>query len=308
MSAVTADRALTPTHRFFRWMGVVTVVTAALALSGPAVAAVRPSAAGVLLRGETVISSRGTAVGTVHLAASMTIANPSKPQITVSDPARLAAVVLVSTAWFPFPPALVVSAMPTGGGDVQYIYGWMGDVRPGDVASPIYLHPVFPAGTYRLYVVASGPERITWTLPTTRGTTKVLLTRSAIADTVAGTGPGVPGVAVSNYVQGYGQFTMPGRSLLYSFSWVAGPDIYVTSATGCVYQGSTVATATEPLGPACPGGLAAGVTQVGPQGSYSTSQGESDVAAPGVYGQKVWVVAGPVIQRSAYRLLFVAFG
>jgi hypothetical protein len=143
---------------------------AAVSLLAPA-AAVARTATVPTLGAVNQISSPGTSYSTVRLAAPMLLfqdhgqvkGNYILPGLTVSDPGKFVAVALVADKGVRFSdepnylqrPGFLVWRMPTGSTNTISDSGNV-DGR------------TIPAGTYRLTVVATGPERLTWRLPLSR--------------------------------------------------------------------------------------------------------------------------------------------
>jgi hypothetical protein len=140
---------------------------ATISLLAPAAAVARPATVPTL-GAVNQISSSGTSYGKVRLAAPMPLfqdhgqvkGNYILPGLTVSDPAKFVAVALVADKGVRFSdepnylqrPAFLVWRMPTGSTNT------ISDSASADGR-------MLPAGTYRLTVVANGPERLTWRLP-----------------------------------------------------------------------------------------------------------------------------------------------
>lgn len=140
---------------------------AAVSVLAPAAAIARPATVPTL-GAVNQISSSGTSYTTVRLAAPMLLfqdhgqvkGNYILPGLTVSDPAKFIAVALVAAKGVRFSdepnylqrPGFLVWRMPTGSTNTISDSGNV-DGR------------TIPAGTYRLTVVAAGPERLVWRLP-----------------------------------------------------------------------------------------------------------------------------------------------
>lgn len=146
---------------------IAATVVAAVSLLAPATAIARPSAVPALGAVNHIDASR-TSFTKVRLAAPMPLfqdhgqvkGNYILPGLTVSDPAKFVAVALVADKGVRFAdepnylqrPGFLVWQMPTGGTNT---------ISDSAIADGRLL----PAGTYRLTVVATGPEHLTWRLP-----------------------------------------------------------------------------------------------------------------------------------------------
>ncbi|MHB8451792.1 MAG: hypothetical protein ACYDAQ_15300 [Mycobacteriales bacterium] len=234
-------------------------MVAVLAL-GPAVVAragaAPPPGGPPTLTSTTVVSATGNAMTpVVELAQPMRVptwvggatGHVPVPDITVSDPAHFAAILLVAQRGLPREPALVVAALPSGA-VTRYIYDWVGYVAPGYAADSYFLgNPVLPAGPYRLYVIASGPEVVTWHLPAPSGTRRLAATIPAIAHAVLALAPGVGGTLVSPAVWATGQFALPHPAgILLNYEWVQGEGAgvhlaYHNTNRGLVVEGPPLA-------------------------------------------------------------------
>ena len=153
---------------------------AAVSLLAPAAAIGRSAAAVPTLGAVNHIDASRTSFTTVRLAEPMLLNENHgtgkfiAPGLTVSDPAKFVALALVADKGVRFSseqlylqrPTFFVWRMPTGSTNT------ISDSANSD-------HNVLPAGTYRLTVVATGPEHLTWRLPlkargvSTRTTTSV---------------------------------------------------------------------------------------------------------------------------------------
>jgi len=141
---------------------------AAISLLAPAAAVARTSPAVATLGAVNHIDASRTSYTKVRLAAAMPLfqdhgqvkGNYILPGLTVSDPAKFVALALVADKGVRFSDeplylqrsSFLVWRMPTGStntiSDSAHVDG-----------------RVLPAGTYRLTVVANGPEHLTWRLP-----------------------------------------------------------------------------------------------------------------------------------------------
>ncbi|MDQ1684589.1 MAG: hypothetical protein QOC82_1326 [Frankiaceae bacterium] len=145
--------------------GVAAMSIAALSLLAPAAALAR-TAAVPTLGAVNQITATGTSSVQVRLASPMLLNEDHGkgkfilPGLTVSDPAKFVALALVADKGIYFAdepnyrqrPSFFVFRIPTGSTSV---------IADGKNANP----NVLPAGTYRLTVVATGPEHLTWRLP-----------------------------------------------------------------------------------------------------------------------------------------------
>ena len=227
-------------RRFGRVIAATSV--AAISLLAPAAAIARSSAVPTL-GGVNQITATGTSYVGVRLAASMPLFQDRGqvkgtyilPGLTVSDPARFVAVALVADKGVYFSdepnyrqrPGFLVWRMPTGSTNT------ISDSANVDGR-------VLPAGTYRLTVVATGPERLTWRLPLTQhGTSIRATTRISVPfKTETWTGP-VPAI---NYAA---HATTAPVAQLWSSIWLSTTEVpHSGGATWCLY-GATDPSAAE---------------------------------------------------------------
>ncbi|MHB8449988.1 MAG: hypothetical protein ACYDAQ_06010 [Mycobacteriales bacterium] len=294
-------------------------MVAGLAL-GPAVVA-RAGAAPppATLTATTVVTATGNAAtSVVHLTGPLAVPATSVPDLTVSDPAHLVAIALVGQQGLPREPALMVAALPSGAG-TRYVYLRLGYVGPGYAASSyFYFNPVLPAGLYRIYVIATGPEQVTWHLPAPVGTRRLSATIPVIAHSLLAVAPGVGNTLVSSYVTAAGQFLMPHPAgFMVDVEWMQGVDpapVFDEEDAACwAYDPSSLATAVQ-AAPAelCPGGAGG---EGGPivinrppiryggvgTGWYATYVG-------GTWQQKVALAVTGVTSSASIRLIWLDVG
>ncbi len=227
-----------------RRLGRVLAATsvAAISLLAPAAAVARSSTVAVL-GAVNQIGSSGTSYAKVRLAVPMPLfqdhgqvkGNYILPGLTVSDPAKFVAVALVADKAVRFSdepnylqrPAFLVWRMPTGSTNT------ISDSASADGR-------VLPAGTYRLTVVANGPEHLTWRLPLRQpGAAIRTTTRVAVPYKIeTWTGP-VPVISYAAHAP-----TAP-IAQLWSSIWLSTTDVqHSGGATWCLY-GATDPSAAE---------------------------------------------------------------
>lgn len=252
-----------------QWRSTLIVgVLAGAAVAVPANAAFRlPSRA--VLTGTIVVSSSGTGYVPVRVAAPFHTPpwvgrTGTRPDLTVSDPRHFVALVLVAehrnvhdTGNPQFPSAthaqLIVAAMPDGDGGQRYFYEWAG-LRPFAARSP-----VVPAGRYRLYVVASAPERLTWHLPLGGGRQRLAATTPARANWIVNSSENVPGTSAKPALaSAAGHFRTGPVAQVWRLLWIRGQDVgnFISDEAFCQYPGAdavAVAVNENVPGPVCDG-------------------------------------------------------
>jgi hypothetical protein len=254
------------------------------ALAGLLVVPSASAAPAPALTTRTTISGSRTGWTRVTLPRAMAV--DGTPTISVSNPAAFAGVVLVREKSYN-PESAYVVRHETGTGTV-YRYGWAGQTEFGGTKDfPVYARRVLPAGTYRLYLMASGPvtATVTWPLPGGRSST-LRPGNSTVSYDAQEKAPGVPGVAVASAYGLSARHPMARRSLLVGFTWFTGSVSAVEMFGGCKMEAPDPA----PMAPTCPGG---GVNLVG-----------LNVATPtgGMAIGYAYVGAGNWLNKSYYAL------
>lgn len=306
------------------------LLVAGLAL-GPAAAA-RAGAAPPpppVLTSTTVVSASGNAMTpVVELAQPMRVptwvggstGHVPVPDIKVSDPEHFAAILLVAQRGLPREPALVVVGLPEGS-TTRYVYTWVGYVAPGYATDSNFMfNPVLPAGPYRIYVIASGPEVITWHLPAPPGTRRLAASIPEIAHSVLALAPGVGDTIVAPVVWATGQFALPHPAgILLNFDWTQGSGAPVPEEDYCLtYDPGMLADAAASVPPpVCPGGLAL----TGEYGSLSIPPplnslldydgygfGWTETYVGGTWGVKQATAFAGVAHSNGIRLLWLDVG
>jgi len=118
--------------------------------------------------GTVVVTAPGTGYVRVHLPRQLILQDwvdpfGPEPDIKVSDPAHFGAIMLVAERpimldGLPKHPSATVFTLPTGLAKTRFFSPWAPQVKGAPQ------HTALPPGDYRLFVVASRPQRITWTL------------------------------------------------------------------------------------------------------------------------------------------------
>lgn len=235
-----------PTAGSFPAVGRYLRVTAGLAVAAGLLAVPAHAAAAPSLTPQTTITGSGTGWTRVTLTRPLPV--DGVPKIAVDKPASFTGVALVREKSFE-PESAFVVRHETATGTV-YRYGWAGKTtHRGDKNYPVYALRVLPAGTYRLYLMATGPVKatVTWSLPGRGSSVLRPAARTTSFDTQQ-MSPGVPGVAVASSHTLSGDRQMARRSLLLSYSWYSGTVSAVESFGGCKSEGTDPA----PMAPVCP--------------------------------------------------------
>jgi len=254
--------------RAARWVLPAALLAASLAT--PAFAAAQRNLAPTLT-GTTVVTANASSYATVRLAKPLqpfdyasVIDVPA--QISVSDPAHFVGVALVAQKvindappghhiWVH--PTLLVASLPNGSGGYRYEFTGAEVPRSADGVSP----GAYAPGNYWLFVLATGPERVTWHLPLPGGTRTLRASHPAMMSTTLNTSPGPePGKAVVPMALAYGHAKIGPLAEVWALSWTHGTNLKFVEGDSCLYDGTDpVANATAPL-PAfvCDGGTEGG--------------------------------------------------
>jgi hypothetical protein len=292
-----------------RGAGRLLAGAAGIAVLGGSAAAAQADSQTPQLTSTTVLSANGTAYVPVNLGQPLTVPFGETPQITVSNPSQFVAVVLVQVeSGPPTGPVLEVVAMPDGQ-STEYVYDAAGEDAAGD---PFFSRPVLPAGSYRLYVIATGPEQIVLQLPALAGTQSLSAAIPAVSYSVVSSSPGAAGTAVAPVISVSGEFALPHRwGLLINDQWATVEDGADGFSGACYYGASTLSDATEPA-PwiVCPGGVSGQANQAGVSPGTETAVGGGDAVGlqPGTFGMKAAEGALGVVENADVRLIWLDWG
>jgi len=150
-----------------------------------------------------------------------------RPDITLSDPEHFVAIALVSESktrgegdTYAEPSTLLVFRMRTGATARSFL-------------ASSHANGVLPAGTYRLIVVTSAPQRISWRLPS-KGK-PIVVTAAHPVTPHWGFGSSTGGPAVFNVAA---HFPTAPVSQIWSFAWMRGTRVRrVGTGSYCLYNG-----------------------------------------------------------------------
>ena len=254
------------------------LVAAALVVAATAL----PAAAGVTtgrtptLSGKTTIVVTKSAYTTVRVPVAIEV--PVALHLTVSDPAHFIATVLVAQA---LPGSrnvknatLITTSLPGPNGTWRYV-----------IAGAQFGAGGFRPGLYWLYVLATGPERVTWNLPLP-GAARTL--RPEVAAEHAATTVTRPTMTTNGtsapYSNSYGHSLTGGNAEVWSLDLAHGTHMKVAESDACYYDGSDpVADAAEGLpAPVCRGGLQSTNSFNLPDGdAYAVGGVQSSLGSPG---------------------------
>jgi len=230
---------------------------------------------------------------TVRLARDLPLGDPGvdlPAHLTVSDPAHFVGVALVNTRkatanGISGHLSVMAMALPNGSGGYRF------EQRPTAFITSL------PRGSYWLVVLATAPERISWSLPVA-GTYTVTRPISFTTTVTSGHGP----IATS-----YGHAPIGRSAEFWAFVWAHGQDLAFSVGSVCLYDGAdSVAVQTEAVpAPACDGSVVGSDSAHAGLPSDIVSWTVSDAAGPGSMGVKIADDYAGYLQWTAGRQIWI---
>jgi len=209
------------------------------------------------------LSADRTAYTTVTLDHPIAFDGAAAPHITATSPKELVAVVLVKVTAGDSAPGVAFVRLHN---DPQFttamhFFGFVGGSTAG--RDPVYLHDTIPAGTYRLYLVTRGPNRVTLTVPgAAAGRLSVRATTPTSYVAAESTPSGVQGRAVVPQDTVVTRFRSATRPLILGLGWAQSTSV-ASQAYGCATKDAPPPDATTKT-------------------PYCTEMGVTDVIEPSV--------------------------